>query len=275
MSSLMHASRSPRFEQTRWFYLLSGIGLATILALLFLPGSIAAKTHLALHGICAQRPSHSLSLGNTTLPLDARMTGIYIGAVANAMWFLAAGYARNTRMPPRQVVAILALFVALLAGDGLNALAADLGMAHPYTPSNGLRLLTGILGGTAMGVALVHLLAVTMWVRGNRSLAVVPGSAALIPPVCIALIIGALALSGLPILYAPFAMGVLLAAVGVFAVLTMIALALFSNRAWGFSSYREMTPLACAGLVVAIGLIIALAGARLIMESWFGLPKLT
>jgi uncharacterized membrane protein len=275
LSSLIQVSRSTRPGQSRWLYLLSGIGLAILLALLFLPGSIAAKTHLALHGICAQRPSHSLHLGDTALPLDARMTGIYIGAVANAMWFLAIGNARNTRFPPRRVVAILALFVALLAGDGLNALAADLDLAHPYTPSNGLRLLTGLLGGTAMGVALVHLQAVTMWVHGDRSRAVVPGSAALIPPVCVALIIGGLALSGLPSLYAPFALGVLVAAVGVFTVLTMIALALVSNRAWAFSSYREMTPLACAGLVVAIGLIIALAGARLIMESWFGLPKLT
>lgn len=275
MSSLMHASRSPRSEQSRWLFLLAGIGLATLLALLFLPGSIAAKTQLALHGICAQRPSHSLSLGDTTLPLDARMTGIYIGAAASAMWFLAAGNSRNTKMPQRRVVAILALFVALLAGDGLNALAVDLGLAHPYTPSNGLRLLTGILGGTAMGVALVYLLAVTMWVQGDRSQAVAPGSAALIPPVSIALIIGLLALSGMPMLYAPFAMGVLIAAVGVFAVLTTIALVLVCNRAWTFSSYRELTPLACAGLVVAMGLIIALAGVRLFMESWFGLPRLT
>jgi uncharacterized membrane protein len=240
-----------------------------------LPGSIAAKTHLALHGICAQRPSHSLHFGTLALPLDARMTGIYIGAVASAVWIVASGNIRNTRMPPRRVVAILALFVALLAGDGFNALAVDLALPHPYVPSNGLRLFTGVLGGIALGVALVYLLAMTMWVRGNRSLSVVPGVAALVPPLGIGLAIGALALSGLSMLYAPIAIGVSVGAVGVFAVLTTIALALVSNRAWTFSSMRELAALACGGLVLAVAMMATLAGARLFLESWLGLPQLT
>jgi uncharacterized membrane protein len=275
LSALVRASRSSRSEQSRWLYLLAGIGVATLLGFLLLPGSIAAKTHLALHGICAQRPSHSLHFGNMALPLDARMTGIYVGAVASAVWFVASGKIRNTRMPPRRVITTLALFVALLAGDGFNALAADLARPHPYVPSNGLRLLTGVLGGIALGVALVHLLAVTMWVQGNRSLSVVPGVAALVPPLGIGLTFGALAISGLPILYAPFAIGVSVAAVGVFAVLSTIALALVSNRAWTFSSMREMAALACGGLVAAMGVIAALAGARLLLEMWLELPQLT
>jgi hypothetical protein len=103
----------------------------------------------------------------------------------------------------------------------------------------------------------------------------VPGVAALVPPLGIGLTFGALAISGLPILYAPFAIGVSVAAVGVFAVLSTIALALVSNRAWSFSSMREMAALACGGLVAAMGVIATLAGARLLLEMWLELPQLT
>ena len=275
MSVLTRAPQSTRFEWSRWPFLLAGIGLATLCAFLLMPGSIASKTHLALHGICAQRPSHSLYLGDAALPLDARMTGMYIGAAAAAIWLVVTGKVRNTRVPPRHSLAVLALFVVFLAVDGLNALAVDLRLPHPYDPSNRLRLLTGILGGTAMGVALLHLLATTMWARGDRTRSLITGPEELVVPVGIALAIGALALSGLPILYAPLAVGLLITAVGVFAALTTIALALMAGRGWTYSSYREMAGLACGGLSTALVLIAALSGLRLLLESWFGLPKLT
>ena len=41
------------------------------------------KAHAFLHGICAQRPSHSLQVGDELLPFDARMTGIYTGFLSD------------------------------------------------------------------------------------------------------------------------------------------------------------------------------------------------
>jgi hypothetical protein len=163
----------------------------------------------------------------------------------------------------------------MLAGDGFNALAVDLGLPHPYPPANWLRLVTGIFGGTAMGVALVHLLAATLWARPERRRAVVERPALLVPPILIALAIGGLALSGLPILYGPFAVGLLLAALGVFAAMAAITLALVTNRGWAYGSFRAMAPLACGGLIAAIGLLAAFSWARLLAEHWFGLSRLT
>src|SRR5262245_47592140 len=85
LTALLKVSQPTRIARSRWLVLLACVGLALLSAFLFSPGSIAAKSHLALHGICAQRPSHSLRLGGETLPMDARMTGIYIGAVVIAM----------------------------------------------------------------------------------------------------------------------------------------------------------------------------------------------
>lgn len=275
MSLLVREPQSSRRDMPRWSFLLAGTVLAGLCAFLLLPGSIASKTHLALHGICAQRPSHSLQLGGSTLPLDTRMTGLYIGAVATGLWLLAAGRMRSTRIPPRAVIAVLGLFVAPLAADGFNALAFDLGLPHPYAPSNTLRLATGVLGGITLGVVLAHLVAGTMWARGDRSQAVVRHCREVLAPVCIAGAIGAIALSGMPMLFAPFAVGLLLAAIAVFGVLAMIAIALVSNRAWSCSSYRELGSLACAGLIAAAIVIGALSWARLLAESLLALPRLT
>lgn len=275
MSALVRASQPTRFERSRWALLLAGLGLAALCAFLLLPGSIAAKARLALHGICAQRPSHSLRLGPEALPLDARMTGIYVGAMVTALWLCAAGGARNTKGPSRRILFVLGLFVVILAADGFNALAFDLGLPHPYEPSNVVRLFTGVLAGTALGVALTWLFGATMWPRADRTRPVVASLAALAAPMGVAGAVGALALTGLPTLYAPFAIGLLVAAVGIFAMLATIALALASNRAWSYGSFSEMSALACGGLVAGIGLIAALAGLRLALETWFGFPKLT
>ena len=53
--------------------------LLITLVFLALPWSIEHKAHLALHGLCAQRPSHTYTFNGRLLPFDARMTGIYSG----------------------------------------------------------------------------------------------------------------------------------------------------------------------------------------------------
>lgn len=275
MSSLVRPSLATPPTSMRWTALGVAIGLVALGAFLLVPGSIASKTHLALHGICAQRPSHSLHLGGSVLPLDARMTGLYLGAVATGVWLIAAGRVRNTKMPSRAVLAIAATFIVVLAGDGFNALAVDLGLPHAYEPSNTPRLLTGVLGGTTLGIVLIHLVAATMWARGDRQKAVVERPAELVPPLSIAGAIGLLVLSELPILYAPLAIGLLLAALGIFAVMGMIILGLVTNRGWTCVSYRDLGPLVCGGLIMGIIVIGALAWIRVLAESQLGLQQLT
>ena len=60
-------------------YLFPMVCLLAVAAFIALPGAVDEKTQQALHGLCAQRPSHSYWLGDARLPFDARMTGIYGG----------------------------------------------------------------------------------------------------------------------------------------------------------------------------------------------------
>ena len=72
----------PTFEQTqpnmqtgeraqRWTPLLLAGGF--MLAFLAAPWSLEHKAHAALHGLCAQTPSHTFLMGGRPLPFDARL----------------------------------------------------------------------------------------------------------------------------------------------------------------------------------------------------------
>ena len=244
-------------------------------AFLIAPGTLAAKTHMALHGLCAQRPSHSLQIGDTTLPMDARMTGIYLGAAVTILWLIAARRLRAARVPPAPVLVLLAGFVVALAVDGFNALFVDLGLPTIYEPSNLIRIATGMLAGIALGLMLCHLFANSVWSHCDRQRAVVMSPVELLAPMGVSATIALLALSDLPMLYAPFAVGLLVAAVGVFWLLGMVLLALFSARGWSYRTWSDLAPLALTSLIMAIATVGALSGLRFAAEQLFGLPKLT
>lgn len=244
-------------------------------AFLAAPGSMAAKIHLALHGVCAQRPSHSLLFAGSPLPLDARMTGLYTGAAISWLWLVAAGGARAVAPIPRRVQLILGAFVMVLILDGGNALLSDLNLPHPYPPSNLLRLGTGIFAGTTLGIALASLLAKSAWVDADIAHAIVPRIRYLGPPLLIAVGFALMEISGLPILYLPIAVGLLLAVIGVF---TIVSFSLLVVSGAGFRSHRcwpELIPLAMVSFVVAVSVMAALASARYLAETQLALPSLT
>jgi uncharacterized membrane protein len=255
--------------------LFGGFAAMVLVGFLVAPGNLAWKTHVVLHGLCAQRPSHSLTIGGVTLPMDARMTGIYLGAAVAILWLVAAHRLRATRVPSPAVLVLLAAFVVALAVDGFNALVVDLRFPTPYEPSNSLRMATGILGGTSLGVALGHLFAGSMWAQGNRQRAVVTRPVELLTPIGVSGVIAVLAFMDIPLLYGPFALGLLVAAVGVFWLLTMVVVALVSERCWTCRTPADLAPLAVTSLVVALITIGGLSWLRFVAEQLFGLPKLT
>ncbi len=244
-------------------------------AFLVAPGDVAMKTHVALHGLCAQRSSHSLQIGGATLPMDARMTGIYLGAAVTVIWLIAARRLRATGAPSVPVLAILASFVVSLAVDGFNAFLVDLRLPTLYEPSNILRIVTGVLAGTSLGVALAHLLASSIWVQGDRERAVVTRPVELLVPVGASGAMALLALSDVPLLYAPFAVGLVVAAVGVFWLLGIVLVALLSDRGWSCRTSGDLAPLALSSLIAAAVTVGGLSWLRFVAEQLFGLPKLT
>jgi hypothetical protein len=203
------------------------------------------------------------------------MTGIYLGAAVTVVWLVAARRLRASRTPAVPVIAVLVLFVAALAVDGFNALFVDLRLPIIYEPSNLIRMATGVLAGTALGLALGHLFASSIWAHGDRERAVVMKPVELLAPIGGSAAIALLALADLPMLYAPFAVGLVVAAVGVFWLLGIVVLALVSDRGWSCRTWSDLAPLALTSLIVSIVTIAALAGLRFFAEQQFRLPRLT
>jgi uncharacterized membrane protein len=275
VSALIRNSATTEESMDRRPLVVVGFATMVLAAFLIAPGDIASKTHVALHGLCAQRPSHSLQIGGTMLPMDARMTGIYLGAAASVTWLAATRRLRATRVPSLPVVVLLASFVVALAVDGFNALLVDLRFPTLYEPSNIIRLATGVLAGTALGVALGHLFASSIWIYGDRERAVVMKPVELLAPIGVSGAIAVLALSDVPLLYAPFAIGLLLAAVGVFWLLGIVFVTLLAQRGWSCRTWCDLSPLALASLVAAIVTVGALSWLRFAAEQLYGLRGLT
>lgn len=250
------------------------LGLTTFVFLIF-PGSIDQKTQSALHGLCAQRPSHSYVFGDARLPFDARMTGIYGGfAVAFAL-LVVRGRLWAMARPSWAVLGLLGSFVGLLAIDGTNSLLLDLSLWHPYAPRNDVRLATGLLTGITLAATVCFLLSATLWRRGRRDLAVVQGVRELALITLLQVPVALLIAWGPGILYAPAALALVLAATTVVSALALVMWTIATRRDGAFSRLSDLGGPATVALVLAIVVMGSIAGGRYWLERALGVPPLT
>ena len=264
---------------TRWWdwlrtnpaYLVaSGVGILFALA----PWPLALKVYAFLHGLCAQRFSHTFLLGGQALPFDARMTGIYGGFLVAFCYLVAMGRVRAWRTPSPSVLALLAGFVMVLAIDGGNSTMRDFGLWYAYEPDNRLRLLTGLLTGISLAALLCYLLATSLWRHGRWDTATVASPAEVGLLVVLQIPFAAAVMSGFGILYGPVSMLLALAAIGVFVAMALSILTLVRRRDQSYQSAAELQwPLATA-LLTALLVIGALAGGRYLLEWWIGIPPI-
>lgn len=238
-------------------------------AFLFLPGDLPHKAHLVLQGICAQRPSHSFQFSGQPLPVDARMTGIYLGAATSLVWYLVACRARKPGRFSREAWILQALYIGVMAIDGLNALAMDLSLPTPYASTNHTRVVTGLLSGVAIGALLSHLTTISLTHRPCGGWSAAPAST-LVPPLVAGAVLCAIAASGLPTLALPLTLLIVASAVAVLWAMTSVIVALALGRSWGFNDARQRDETLAIALVSACFLLLGLAAWRLGLEQMFG-----
>lgn len=206
--------------------------------------------------------------------MDARMTGIYLGAATMILWLALSGRLHRTGRFSRTTLAILVLCIGFMAVDGGNALLVDLEAPPLYPPANGLRLLTGLIAGSAVGVIVAHLFAISVWQSGERRHAVVATPRELLLPMLIGGFFCGLAASGLGILYTPISLGLLLAVAISIWPLAFTMLALLYNKAWSIRRVQEMGELAVWAHVATIGVIALTALGRAALETLWHVPRL-
>ena len=203
------------------------------------------------------------------MPVDARMTGIYLGAGSSLLWYLLLLRAQESGRFTRGVWTLLAVGIGVMALDGLNSLAVDLRLPAPYTTTNLLRLVTGLLAGVAIGTLLSHLATISLVHRppgGWR-----PASATtLAPPLAAGAFICAVTMSALPTLALPLTCLIVASVVAVLWAMTSVLVALALGRSWGFASSQQRDETLAISLVLACVVLAGLAVWRAFLERLTG-----
>ncbi|MSP11365.1 MAG: DUF2085 domain-containing protein [Chloroflexi bacterium] len=101
-------------------------------------------------GISPQRASHSWYIDGYALPLETRLSGVYIGIALTLLLLIFAGRVHNWGFANPQILFVLLLGLMPMVIDGANAVLYDLGWRWFYLPTADLRLITGTLFGTCV-----------------------------------------------------------------------------------------------------------------------------
>ena len=203
------------------------------------------------------------------------MTGIYGGFFVTSGYLFARRRYVAWRLPNRPTLAMLGLFVLTLAVDGFNSTLVDMGLPHPYAPANRLRLATGLLTGVSLGVGVCYMLATTLWRTGRPRQATIAGLGELVVVVALQAPFALAALSGISALYAPLALLLMMSATAVVAALASVVVVLLRYPDRPFGTVRQASGVASASLLLAVGLIGAIAAGRFVLEHLTNAPPLT
>ena len=173
MSKSNTSFKSGNGQQPRWGWrkrLAIVVSLSVIaIYILATPAGLLDKADWIGYAVCHRIPSHSLGLHGRPLPLCARCTGTFLGAMIAIGLFLKTR-PRSGSLPPLRILLILLGFSLTWALDGLNSyvdlshgIAGGLPIQPVYQPQNWLRLLTGTLHGLMMASVMYPIAMGTIW----------------------------------------------------------------------------------------------------------------
>jgi len=161
------------------------VGLLLVGWLLNTPAGLLGKADGLGYAVCHRIEARSFHLGERQLPLCARCTGMYLGAMLGLV-FQVLTARRHAGMPPWRVIIFLGALVVAFGVDGLNSyLHLFPGAPSLYEPNNLLRLLTGTGMGLVIALALSPAFNQAVWqvvdptpaVKGLRNFLIILGLA--------------------------------------------------------------------------------------------------
>jgi len=246
---------TPTQPQRRTFPFLRYLPFAAALLVLgvwlaLTPPGLLGKADAVGYAVCHRIPQRSFFLDDRPVPLCARCSGMYLGALVGMIYQFRLG--KRGGMPPWRVVAVLGLFLAAFGVDGLNSYVQFFpNIPQVYESHNLLRLLTGSGMGLGMAALLVPLVNQNLWVdwdprpalTGWRDMAVLTAAV---------LVVDAAVWSENPILLYPLA---LLSALTVVIILTLIYSVMWTlvlKKENAYTRWGQAAGLLAAGFFVAM-----------------------
>jgi uncharacterized membrane protein len=240
------------------------------------PSGIFGKADAIGYAVCHRIDVRSFHIGVRQLPLCARCTGQYLGAVLG-LGFLWIFGKRRSGTPPKRVIGLMTLLIVLYAIDGINSyfflppfLKLFPGMPHLYQPSNVLRLITG----TGVGLVIAMLLYPAFWgsiVPSPDPQPAINGLRIALVMLGLGILMDLLILTGSAFILLPAA---LISAGGVLLLLTLVyslILILIFRKENQFSRLSQIARYVIAGFMVAMIQIALFDMIRFIITgTWNG-----
>ena len=266
-----------RWVDYTWWPVIALAAIAIIAALL--PRQVLQPLDLVGYAVCHRIAERSFFIANIQLPLCARDTGMFSGALLGIISFAVAQRKRVARkrvaqFPRRPFLFVLAAFFLIWGFDGFNSYMLLLrGEVLVYMPQNWLRLVTGAFMGIALSSFVTPLFNSAVWK---------PELTANEPSVSSWRTVGRLVVIALGItvvmlwqpdfLYGPIALISTLGVLTLLMVVNMLLVILLMKREGRFEHWRQLVFPFIAGLCFTFTEIILIDMVRAWLTQQFHLP---
>lgn len=258
-------------------YLVIPAALIVITAwLLNTPPGLLGKADGIGYAVCHRIDERSFHIGDRQLPLCARCSGMYLGAMTGLLYQFIAGRKRQN-FPPWSVGIPLILFVVAFGVDGANSylylvksVAPGVAVQIPnlYVPNNILRLFTGSGMGLGLAAILYPAFNQTAWADAEEKPALDWKGFLIV--IGITALVNLLVLTESPVVLYPAAF---ISAGGVIVLLTMVYSILWTmltGQDNKFTRLRQMWLALLAGVTIAFIQILGIDLLRLWLTGTWG-----
>lgn len=245
--------------------------------LLNTPSGLLGKFDSIGYAVCHRIEARSFHVGERALPLCARCSGMYLGAMAGLVYQVFT-VKKRSGLPHWSVITILTLFVVAFGIDGSNSYlfliketyaGALPEIANLYVPNNTLRLLTGSGMGLALAAFVYPAFNSTVWVDLDEQ-PNIPGLKTFMPYLGMIALLDLLVLTENPIVLYPLA---IISAAGVPVLLTMVYSLVWitiMGQDNQFTSLRQLWLPLVAGFTLALLQIAAIDALRYFLTGTWG-----
>jgi uncharacterized membrane protein len=242
--------------------------------LLFPPVTVLDKTHAVGYAICHQIPARTFHINEVPLPLCARCTGIYLGALLAIVGLTVTGRYRNVDLPPVPILILLISFMGIMGIDGINSyLSFFPGAPQLYAPQNWLRLTTGTFHGLAMAVIVFPVINGSLWRSSiTRNTPVLGSFKELFPYIAGCVVIILVVLWQQPFLLYPLAILSTLGVMMMLGIVNTMFVLLFTRREGYATHWRDIVIPILVGLAVSFLMIGGMDWFRATITQTMGIP---
>lgn len=258
---------NPRFF-LRWLPVVL-VAAITTLWLVITPAGLLGKADGVGYAICHRIDARSFHIADRQIPMCARCSGMYLGALLGMAYQWRRG--RRGKLPALKILVVLMVFFLAFAFDGVNSYLHFFPNAPTlYETNNFIRLLTGSGLGLAIALVFLPVFHQSIWAE-YEAIPPVDGWRDLGVLLVLAGVMIAAVYSENPILLYPLA---LLSALGVLLLLTMCYTLIWVfafNRDNSARQISDMWPQLMLGFGTALLQILVMDSVRLwLTHTWGG-----